>query len=74
MGGFMVVTEGSLRECVGCGAFGLYGFAVRGAGVRDVMLFGRGLYGSRASFACRLSSSGESFHVVVFFHGGPFVI
>jgi len=70
----MVVTEGSLHECVGCGAFGLYGFAVRGAGVCDVMLFGRGLYSSRALFACRLSSSGKSFHVVVFFHGGPSII
>jgi len=74
MVGFMVVTEGSLCGCIGCGAFGLYGFAIRGVGVRDVMLFGRGLYGSCALFACCLSLSGESFHVVVFFHGGPSVI
>ena len=42
--------------------------------VRDVMLFGRGLYSSCASFVCRLCPSGENFHVVVFLHGGPSVV
>ena len=66
MVGFMVVTEGSLCRHVGCGAFGLYGFAVRGTGICDVVLFGRGLYGSRTLFACCLCLLGKSFRVIVF--------
>jgi len=66
MVGFMVVTEGLLHRRVGCGAFGLYGFAVRGMGIRDVVLFGRCLYGSHALFVCCLCPLGESFHVIVF--------